>query len=164
MNYFAIVGAALIPLLVGTVWYSPKFLGNAWMSVNGFTPEHSKGINMPLILGIMLLMSIFMLVPTAMLCIHQLHIGSIVANEEGMKDPNSPVSVMVKNFMDAYGTNFRTFKHGMFHGFLAGVLFAFPIITINALFERRGWKYIAIHAAYWVVCLMLMGGILCQWA
>ena len=121
MNYLAIVGAALVPLIVGMIWYSPKVFGNTWMQVNGFTPE-------------------------------------------GMKDPNSAVSIMVKNFMDAYGTNFRTFKHGMFHGFLASVMFALPIITINSLFERRGWKYVALHATYWAVCLMLMGGILCQWA
>ena len=164
MNYLAIVGAALVPMIVGMIWYSPKVFGNTWMQVNGFTPEHSKGMNMPLILGVMVLMSFFMLAPIGMLCIHQLHIGSIVANEEGMKDPNSAVSIMVKNFMDAYGTNFRTFKHGMFHGFLASLMFALPIITINSLFERRGWKYVALHATYWAVCLMLMGGILCQWA
>ncbi len=164
MNYLAIVGAGLVPLVVGMIWYNPKVLGTAWMNANGFTPEHAKGANMPLIFGLMLLMSFFLLAPIAMLSIHQLHLGSILADDPGMNDPNSTASVMLKNFMDAYGQNFRTFKHGVLHGLLAAIMFALPIITINSLFERRGWKYVAIHAGYWAVCLMLMGGILSQWA
>jgi hypothetical protein len=35
-----------------------------------------------------------------------------------------------------------------------------PVITVSALFEQRSWKYIAIHAGYWIVCLGLMGGLI----
>lgn len=164
MNYLAIAAAGLVPLFVGMIWYNPKVFGTLWMEVNGFTPEHAKGANMPMIFGITLLMSFFLLAPTASLCIHQLHIHSIVADNPDMKDPNSETSMMVKNFLDAFGQNFRTFKHGVLHGLLAAIMFALPIITINSLFERRGWKYVFLHAGYWTVCLMLMGGILCQWA
>jgi hypothetical protein len=64
--------------------------------------------------------------------------------------------------MTAYGSEFRTFKHGVLHGAIAAIGFAMPIIGINALFERRGFKYIAIHTGYWILTLMIMGGILCQ--
>ena len=40
---------------------------------------------------------------------------------------------------------------------------SFPILAINAMFERKTVKYIAINTGYWVVTLALMGGILCQW-
>ena len=38
------------------------------------------------------------------------------------------------------------------------------VIGINALFERKGFKYIAINAGYWILCLGLMGGVLCAFA
>jgi hypothetical protein len=31
---------------------------------------------------------------------------------------------MVKHMMDLYGQNFRTFKHGAFHGILTGIMFS----------------------------------------
>jgi hypothetical protein len=64
--------------------------------------------------------------------------------------------------MTAYGTDFRTFKHGAItRRYCRQLDFAMPIVGINALFERRGFKYIAIHAGL-LDCLnlCLMGGIL----
>jgi hypothetical protein len=46
------------------------------------------------------------------------------------------------SFMADYGTAFRTFKHGLLHGFYGCFFFlALPIIGTNALFEKRSWKY-----------------------
>lgn len=67
-------------------------------------------------------------------------------------------------FMTDYGMAYRTFKHGALHGFMSGLFFAFPMIGINALFERKSWKYILIHAGFWTVCLTFMGGIICAFA
>jgi hypothetical protein len=47
---------------------------------------------------------------------------------------------------------------------MSGLFFAFPIVGINGLFERKSWKYIFIHAGYWMLTLMLMGGIVCAFA
>jgi hypothetical protein len=66
--------------------------------------------------------------------------------------------------MDTHGNNFRTFKHGLLHGSMSGILFVLPILAINAMFERKGFKYIAINAGYWIICLAIMGGIICQMA
>jgi hypothetical protein len=66
-------------------------------------------------------------------------------------------------FMADYGTVFRTFKHGALHGFMSGLFFALPVIAINGLFERKSWKYIFIHAGYWIVSLTIMGAIVCGW-
>ena len=66
--------------------------------------------------------------------------------------------------MGVYGNDFRTFKHGALHGTLTGVGIALPVVAINAMFEKRGFKYIAIHAGYWILTLLLMGGIICQFA
>jgi hypothetical protein len=65
--------------------------------------------------------------------------------------------------MADYGMTFRTFKHGALHGFITGMLFLFPVLAINALFERKSWKYIIINSAYWLLCVTIMGGIVCGW-
>ena len=79
-------------------------------------------------------------------------------------DPTSEAGSLVKAMMDKYGHEFRTFKHGALHGFLSSIFIVLPVIGINALFERRGGKYILIHWAYWAITFLLMGGVVCQFA
>ncbi|MBP7269077.1 MAG: DUF1761 domain-containing protein [Bacteroidia bacterium] len=153
--------SALIPMFTGYIWYGPKTFGNVWMREAGVSEEKIKSSNMALILSLTYVFSLFLSLILISVVIHQSHILSILADDPGMKDPNSEISLWLKNFMDQYGQNFRTFKHGAFHGTLSGIFYAFPIIAINALFERRSWKYIWIHTGYWILTLALMGGIVC---
>ncbi len=153
--------SALIPMFTGFIWYGPKTFGNVWMREAGVSEEKIKSSNMALILSLAYVFSLFLSLLLISVVIHQSHILSILADDPGMKDPNSEISLWLKNFMDQYGQNFRTFKHGAFHGTLSGIFYAFPIIAINALFERRSWKYIWIHTGYWILTLALMGGIVC---
>ena len=153
--------SALIPMFTGFIWYGPKTFGNVWMREAGVSEEKIKSSNMALILSLTYVFSLFLSLILISVVIHQSHILSILADDPGMKDTNSEISLWLKNFMDQYGQNFRTFKHGAFHGTLSGIFYAFPIIAINALFERRSWKYIWIHTGYWILTLALMGGIVC---
>lgn len=156
--------AALVPLVMGFIWYNPKVFGNAWMKAsNTPQPEPGKGPNMALIFGLCYLLSVFIAFALSSITIHQMSVYSILANEPGIKDPNSEISLTLKMFMEKYGNNFRTFKHGAFHGTLAGIMIALPIIGTSAMFERRGFKYVAITAGYWIISMALMGGILCAW-
>jgi Protein of unknown function (DUF1761) len=66
--------------------------------------------------------------------------------------------------MAAYGNEFRSFKHGALHGTIAGFMVALPIIGTGAMFEKKGFKYIAINAGYWIVTMALMGGVICAFA
>lgn len=43
VNYFAIVVAALVPMLLGAVWYSPVLFARPWMREVGRTPEELTG-------------------------------------------------------------------------------------------------------------------------
>lgn len=52
------------------------------------------------------------------------------------------------------------FLHGMFHGVRHVGVFAVGAIVVNALFEQRSFKLIFINAAYWLVLMGLMGGVL----
>ena len=42
MNFVAIIVAALIPMIIGFIWYHPKVFGNTWMQVAGMTEEKVK--------------------------------------------------------------------------------------------------------------------------
>lgn len=156
--------AALVPMVIGFVWYGPKTFGNAWMKAAGVTEESLKGGNMVLIFGLSYLFSFFLASAISGMVIHQNHVFSTLANETGFGEEGTAIMTYFNDFMAKYGNNFRTFKHGTFHGFISGVTIALPIIAVNALFERKGGKYIAINAGFWVVCMTLMGGIICQFS
>jgi hypothetical protein len=156
--------AALVPMIMGFIWYNPKVFGTAWMKAADMNEEKMKGANMAVVFIFTYLLSFFAAFAIQFMVVHQYHMYSILANEPGMKDPNSDLSMMVKSFMEKYGQNFRTFKHGVFHGTLGGITLALPIIGINAMFERKSFKYIMLNAGFWIVCMALMGGIICQFA
>jgi asparagine N-glycosylation enzyme membrane subunit Stt3 len=150
----------LIPIIVGFIWYSKALFGNAWMKAAGLDEEKMKKANMPVMLLLSYVFGVMIAFPLMFLVIHQMSLFSIVANEN-MQDKSSEAYQMVSAFMAKYGRNFRTFKHGAFHGTISAVFFAMPVLGISALFERRGAKYIFIHLGFWVITLALMGGILC---
>ncbi|GIV30792.1 MAG: hypothetical protein KatS3mg029_0143 [Saprospiraceae bacterium] len=163
MNWIAIIVAALVPTFTGFIWYNPKVFGKAWMEVAGMDEAKIRSTNMPLIFGISLLLSLLLALYIQTQVIHQVHIGSILMNEPGFGDPNSEIGSFMTDFMSKYGNNFRTFGHGAFHGFVAGLMFVLPVLGTNALFERKGWKYIFINTGYWTLTLAIMGGIVCGW-
>jgi hypothetical protein len=162
-NWLAIIVAALIPTIIGFIWYNPKVFGNAWMKAADMTEEKMKGANMGVVFGVSLVLSLLLAFFMNILTVHQIHVYSTVASDSGISDPNSEVSKWLADFMAKYGSNFRTFKHGAFHGMLSGLFFALPILGTNALFERKGFKYIAVNAGYWIVTLAIMGAIVCGW-
>ena len=94
--------------------------------------------------------------------IHQYNVMSTLVDEPGFNDPNSAMGTYYTDFMTKYGQNFRTFKHGMLHGFILSLFFVMPVMGVNALFERKSFKYIFINVGFWAISLMLMGGIICQ--
>lgn len=163
LNWIAIIVAALVPTVIGFIWYHPKVMGTAWMQASGMTEEKIQGGNMAVIFGVSLLLSLLLSTFMTTVVIHQMHLFSVLMNETGMADPNSEMGMYISDFMAKYGNNFRTFKHGLLHGAIAGLFFALPIMGTNALFERKGFKYIAVNVGYWTITLALMGGIICAW-
>jgi hypothetical protein len=163
MNFIAILVAAIIPLVLGFIWYNPKVFGTAWMEASGMTEEKANGANMTLIFGLSFLFSIFFAFGTSQLVIHQNHFYSILINEPGFSEDGSELQNMINAFMGQYGNNFRTYKHGLFHGLLSGIMLILPMVAINALFERKSWKYIWINSGYWILSMMLMGSIISGW-
>lgn len=162
-NLFVVALAALVPLVIGFIYYHKNLFGKAWMESTGLTEQKLREGNKGLIFGVTLLLSFILSFFVFGLVVHQTDFYSLLAGEPGFNQEGSEVMNTIAAFMDEYGTYYRTFKHGAFHGGLVGFFVAFPIVAINGLFETRRIKYGFINAGYWIITLALMGGILCQW-
>lgn len=154
--------AALFPLLLGFVWYNPKVFGNAWMKGAGLNEESMKGANMALVFGLTYVFSFLIAFSLFPITMHQFGLNSLIVPQTGhlVDDPQG----LGKQVLAMYANSYRSFGHGALHGTITGVLFILPIIGVNALFERRGAKYLFINAGFWIVCCAVMGGIVCQFA
>jgi uncharacterized protein DUF1761 len=157
MNYLILLVAALIPMLIGFIWYNPKTFGNAWMKAADMTEDKINSGKMGVIFGVSYIFSILIASALMGFVIHQMGVFSLVGGNAELLQTGTAAA-----FMAEYGNEFRTFKHGLLHGVIAGFTIALPILGINALFERKGFKYIAVNAGYWIVTLGLMGGVICQ--
>ena len=51
-NLIFVVVAALVPLVMGFIYYHPKVFGNAWMKACGLTKEKLEGANMLVVFGV----------------------------------------------------------------------------------------------------------------
>lgn len=156
MNFLAIIAAAFSALVVGFIWYNPKVFGNAWMQAADMNEEKIKGGNMAKIFILAFIFAILLAMSVMPMVIHQMGAFSLAQGELG-------VLPSYDTFMNDYANEFRTFKHGAFHGVIAGIFIALPILGTNALFERKGAKYIFINSGYWIVTLGIMGAIICGW-
>ncbi len=158
-NFYMYFVAGLIPMLVGFVYYNPNVMGKAWMKANGFAEKDLEGANMPLIFGLSYVFSVLLSFFLTSMVIHQTSVFSMMMPD--VLEAGSATQQQFNELMEQYGTKDRTFWHGAIHGLFTAIFFVLPIIAINALFERRGWSYILIHAVYWMICLALIGGLLC---
>ena len=128
-NWLAIILAALIPMIVGFIYYHKKVFGQAWMDSLGLKEEDLNKGNMGIIFGVSLLMSFLLSM-------------FILANVDGPLQEGA----------------FDSFKHGAFHGMLIGITVAMPVLVTNGLFERKNFKNLAINTLYWIITITLMAG------
>ena len=133
-NWIALVVASISVFLVGWVWYGMIF-GKAWRESVGMTEEDLKKGNMPLIMGLSLVVAF---------------IAAFFMN-------------YFINVMHEPETNYHTFQHGALHGAMLAFFTIMPALVTNALYELKSWKYILINVGYWMVSLAVMGGIINWW-
>ena len=162
-NMLIVALAALVPLVMGFIYYNPKVFGTAWMKASGMTKEKIEGGNMAKIFIASYVLSFLISFVMFMLVVHQTDYYSILINEEGFGVEGSAIMTQIAAFMESYGDNFRTFKHGALHGGVIGFFIALPVIMTNGLFEAKSFKYGFINGFYWIITFALMGGVLCQW-
>ena len=154
-NYLAVFVAALIPMVLGFVWYNPKVLGTAWMKETGMTEDKMKNSNMGVIFGLSFVLALVLAFFTQTIVLHEIGAFGMVGGDTS--------SATYQAFMAEHAGTFRYFGHGALHGALAGIFLVLPIMGTNGLFERKSWKLTFINVGYWTVCLALMGGVLSAW-
>lgn len=162
-NFPVIALAALIPMVIGSIWYHPKVFGTVWGKVSSVSEEKTKSAHMWVTFVLTYVFSIFLGIALTFMTIHQFGLTSILGAEPGFNEQGSDLYNYFADFMTKYGTSFRTFKHGALHGTLGGFFTALPVLAVNAMFEKKGFKYIAINAGFWILCMALMGGVICAY-
>lgn len=58
MNYVAIAAGAIVPMILGFIWYHPKAFGNVWMKGAGLTEEDVEGGSPMIYVGALLLAAV----------------------------------------------------------------------------------------------------------
>jgi hypothetical protein len=155
-NYLANVVAALSTLVVGFIYFNPKVFGTAWMNANGLTDEKLKNASILKMYGFTIFFSFvlaFGVVP--LMVFHEIGAAQLAGGNE--KD------AALVEFLKVHGGKFSSFKHGALHGFFGALSILLPTFAINGLFQQRSWKAILIDVFYWVICLTVMGAIICGW-
>ncbi|MFT5912616.1 MAG: hypothetical protein ACI9XO_004155 [Paraglaciecola sp.] len=97
-NFYIWFVAALIPMIIGAIYYHEKVFGSAWMKVNGFKKEDMEGANMAVILGVSYLFSVFIAFFLTNIVIHQSGIFQTM-----MPDVMESRSAVQKHFNELMG-------------------------------------------------------------
>jgi hypothetical protein len=134
INYLAVLVAALIPMAVGALWYLPALFAKKWMALVGKTEEEVKNVNPMKAYGISFLTSLIM----AYVLAHSVYFGM--------------------SFMHISG-----FAAGMQGGFWSWLGFVVTTNASSVLFEFRKPGLYWMSVGYYLICLLLMGGVLGAW-
>ncbi len=143
INYLFVAVAAIVPSILGAIYYGPLF-EKQWLSSLGKTKEEMVPSNMGLTYGLALVMA-FIVAFFLKLNIELTHKEVSEAGE------------MV------FGS-FHTFKHGALHGVMTACVLVVPVLVSSSLFQKMSGKNIILNAIFWILCFAIMGGILDQWA
>lgn len=142
INYLVIAVAALVPNILGAIYYGPLF-GKQWLSSLNFVAEDLKGRNEALIygsaLGLAFIVSFFLKFTISL--VHK----DIGANGE------------------LVFASFGTFPHGALHGGMIAITMVIPVIISLGLFQKTKVSNILLNSIFWILTYAIMGGILDAW-
>ena len=144
MNYISFIISAILPMVMGFIYYHPAVMGGAWMKANGFTLEGMtppKPILYLLALGVSVLLT-----------------GFFWAWVTGVGGQDQMQVVDPKD-----GHSYVTFQHGVVHGIIFGITVILPIFVTMKIFEQRSWSWAFVNWGYWALTAIAMCGILSAW-
>ena len=141
-NVAAIIVAALIPSIIGGLYYGP-LLGKPWLASLGKSADEMKPNNPIVAYGLAVLMAALIAMSLNMI----LQLVHKDVNEEG----------------ELFFNTFRTFKHGALHGALLAISFVVPVIVSHGIFQKHSAKNILLNVVFWILCFTLMAGVLDAW-
>ncbi len=159
-NFLVIVATAFIPFFVAYAWFHPKlFGGENWVRIAGLTEEQRNKKVTPFKLFLSVLLNLLLAWGLFNLCQHFSGVVGLVSAD--MEALNTGTA---KAFLEEYGYNHLSIGHGMIHSIFPGVLsFVLPILGYVVIFEFKSRTYLLVYLGYWIVSMMLMGGIIGKW-
>lgn len=141
-NILPIIVAALIPSILGAIYYGALF-EKPWLSSLGKTKEEMVPNNAPITYGLALVTAFIMSFFINML-IELLH-----------KDVNDAGELIFASH--------HTFGHGAFHGCFLAIGLVVPVIISLGLFQKNSAKNMLLNCIFWIVSFAIMGGITDAW-
>lgn len=167
MNLIAILIAALIPMVIGFIWYHPKVFGTLWMKETGMTEEKARQGNQILKFVLTFLFSFMLAFVLNSLAVHDSFIDGATyykTNKTNIPEPGTELAQWKEYYYTNLAADNHTAKHGAFHAFmLVGLFIVLPIFATNSIFEGKSWKYVAVNTSYWMLSLIIMGAIIASW-
>lgn len=142
MNWLAVLVAAIIPSVLGAIYYGPLF-EKPWLASLGKSKEDMVPNNMALTYGLAFVMALILSMFLKM-NIEMTH-----------KDLNSAGELVFGSF--------HTFGHGALHGAMFGLTTAIPVVVSLSLFQKSSGKNIILNVVFWLIAFALMGGVLDAW-
>lgn len=158
-NFIIVPLAALIPVVLAFIWYNPNVLGKA-LEQQTNTKVPAFGLVHAVISYVFAFFVSFGLMSYVN---HQMGVMQLFFTREGFGKEGTEATLAFDQVARLVGDMHLSFGHGAVHGTLGALVFVLPILVTVALRERQSFKYILIHFGYWLLCWILMGGVLCQW-
>ncbi len=137
INYGAVFVAAMVSMVVGGLWFSPVLFGKTWMKLSGITPKKIAEAKKKGMNGMALS-----------------YFGQFIAS--------LVTAYVLAHFVDY--ANATTFVLGLQTGFWVWLGFVAPIMLGMVLWEGKPMQLYILNVGHYLVCLLLMGGILAAWA
>ncbi|MEK7505947.1 MAG: DUF1761 domain-containing protein [Patescibacteria group bacterium] len=135
INYWAVLAAAAVNMVIGFLWYGPV-LGAKWKAYMGFTDESMK--NMPLTPIQAIVGGVIASILIAVVMAHSLVFASYYLSVEGV-------------------------SAGLQVGFWNWLGFVLPVTAGTFLWEGRPLGLWILNAGYYLLSFLLMGLILATW-
>lgn len=136
VNLWAVLGAAVATMVIGFLWYSPALFAKPWMLAMGHDPEDKARI----------------------------------ADMQKTAGPKYGISFLASlltafvlgKFMIHFGIS--TYLYGAKVGFEVWIAFVMTVQLTDKLFSDRPLKLFMINTGFQLVCYLVIGAILGEWA
>ena len=157
-NWFIIPVAAILPLILGYLWYHPKVMGKQLAKLHEDPPVANRSIGKMFMIYVLGILLAYIL---TLMSVHQSAIFQLFFMDPALGNADSEYNVFINNFMETHGQRHRSFGHGMIHGAEAGLMFGLAFFGITALLQNKPFKTVWVHLGFWIMCCSLMAGIVC---
>ena len=160
-NWLILPIAALLPFILGYLYFHPKVMGERLAKVTGRSLAEINENRTIGRIALIYLFSLLLAYVLTFLSVHQSAMFQLFMFDPNLADANSEYNQFINEFMTKYGHRHRTFGHGFIHGAESGLCWGLTFFGISAIMQGQPLKQIWINLVFWVLCCGIMAGIIC---